>query len=245
MSSTAEPAPTCAVVIPTYNERETLPHLIRQLMEIVGVRVLVVDDGSPDGTGDIAERLGLTHPGRIDVMHRPGRGGLGSAYIQGMQRALTFGTDLIAQMDADLSHDVRYLPALIAATSTADLVIGSRYVPGGGVSNWSQRRRMLSRFANRYVRVVTGMDVRDATAGYRCWRRTTLEQLPLAALKSNGYSFQVEMLWETVRRGLKVAEVPIVFVERAQGVSKLNSATILESVWLPWRLRSGKTPGGT
>lgn len=235
-----EPGPTCSVVIPTYNERETLPHLIRQLMEIAGVRVLVVDDGSPDGTGEIAERLGDTFPGRVDVMHRAGRGGLGAAYIAGMQRALTFQTQLVAQMDADLSHDVRYLPALIAGATTADLAIGSRYVPGGGISNWSLDRRILSRFANLYVRVVTGLRVRDTTAGYRCWRRETLLQLPLSELKSNGYSFQVEMLWETVRRGLRVVEVPIVFVERAQGRSKLNWKTIFESVWLPWRLRRGK-----
>ena len=243
MPPTAEAVPTCAIVIPTYNERETLPQLIRQLMEVSGVRVLVVDDGSPDGTGEIAERLGASHPGRIDVMHRPGRGGLGSAYIQGMQRALTWDTDLIAQMDADLSHDVRYLPALIAATSGADLAIGSRYVPGGGVSNWSLDRRVLSRFANSYVRIVTGLSVRDATAGYRCWRRATLMQLPLDTLKSNGYSFQVEMLWETLRRGMRVVEVPIVFVERAQGRSKLNWKTILESIWLPWRLRLGEHDG--
>ena len=243
--STVDPIRTCAVVIPTYNERETLPHLIRQLMEIEGVRVLVVDDGSPDGTGEIGERLASTFPGRIEVMHRVGRGGLGSAYIEGMQRALTYHTDLIAQMDADLSHDVRYLPAMIAATADADLVIGSRYVPGGGVSNWSLDRRVLSRFANFYVRVVTGLGVRDATAGYRCWRRSTLLQLPLTRLKSNGYSFQVEMLWETVSRGLRVAEVPIVFVERAQGRSKLNRATIIESIWMPWRLRRAKARDAT
>jgi dolichol-phosphate mannosyltransferase len=233
--------PTCAVIIPTYNERETLPHLIRQLMEFPSVRVLVVDDGSPDGTGQIAENLSSTFPGRIEVMHRPRPAGLGSAYIDGMQHALAYQTDLIAQMDADLSHDVRYLPDLIAASSTADLVIGSRYVPGGGVSNWSLDRRLLSRFANFYVRAVTGLRVRDATAGYRCWRRDTLRQLPLERLKSSGYSFQVEMAWETVRRGFRVAEVPIVFVERTQGRSKLNWPVILESIWLPWRLRRGRT----
>jgi dolichol-phosphate mannosyltransferase len=234
---------TCSVVIPTFNERDSLPLLIGQLMDVPGVRVLVVDDGSPDGTGEIADQLAATFPGRVDVMHRGRRGGLGSAYIEGMQLALTFQTDLVAQMDADLSHDVRYLPALIAATATADLAIGSRYVPGGGVSNWSRDRQALSRFANTYVRIVTGLSVRDATAGYRCWRRATLLQLPLTKLKSNGYSFQVEMLWETVRRGLRVVEVPIVFVERAQGRSKLNWATILESIWLPWRLRLGGHDG--
>src|SRR5688500_16201239 len=171
-------------------------------MEFPSVRVLVVDDGSPDGTGQIADNLSSTFPGRLDVVRRPGPAGLGSAYIAGMQRALGYQTDLIAQMDADLSHDVRYLPDLIAASAAADLVIGSRYVPGGGVSNWSLDRRLLSRFANFYVRTVTGLRVRDATAGYRCWQRDALKQLPLARLKSSGYSFQVEMVWETVRRGL-------------------------------------------
>lgn len=210
-------------------------------MEFPSVRVLVVDDGSPDGTGQIAENLSATFPGRLEVMHRPRPAGLGSAYIDGMQHALAYQTDLIAQMDADLSHDVRYLPDLIAASSTADLVIGSRYVPGGGVSNWSLDRRLLSRFANFYVRAVTGLRVRDATAGYRCWRRETLRRLPLERLKSSGYSFQVEMAWETVRRGFRVAEVPIVFVERTQGRSKLNWPVILESIWVPWRLRRSRT----
>jgi dolichol-phosphate mannosyltransferase len=214
-------------------------------MELPGVRVLVVDDGSPDGTGQIAENLSSAFPGRIEVMHRPRPAGLGSAYIDGMQHALAYQTDLIAQMDADLSHDVRYLPDLVAAASTADLVIGSRYVPGGGVSNWSLDRRLLSRFANFYVRAITGLRVRDATAGYRCWRRETLRQLPLERLKSSGYSFQVEMAWETVRRGLRVAEVPIVFVERTQGRSKMNWPVILESIWLPWRLRRSQMTGRT
>jgi glycosyltransferase involved in cell wall biosynthesis len=162
-----------------------------------------------------------------------------------MQRALTFGTDLVAQMDADLSHDVRYLPHLIAATATADMVIGSRYVPGGGVSNWPLDRRLLSRFANFYVRTVTGLDIRDATAGYRCWRREALMALPLAALKSSGYSFQVEMAWEAVQHGFLVAEVPIVFVERAQGASKLNRSAIVESMLLPWRLRHKRANDGS
>jgi dolichol-phosphate mannosyltransferase len=231
---------TCAVVVPTYNERQSLPVLIRQLMDIRGVRVLVVDDASPDGTGRIAEDLAGMFPDRIEVMHRPGRSGLGSAYVDGMQRALAYETDLIAQMDADLSHDARYLPDLIARSSAADLVIGSRYVPGGGVSNWSLDRRLLSRFANSYVRVITGLDVRDATAGYRCWRRETLAALPLARLKSSGYSFQVEMVWEAVQRGFRVAEVPIVFVERVEGRSKLNWPAIVESMWLPWRLRRAR-----
>jgi dolichol-phosphate mannosyltransferase len=228
------------VVIPTFNERENLPIVVSQLMQLPRVRVLVVDDGSPDGTGDIADGLAAQFPGRVDVLHRTERRGLGSAYIEGMQRALLSDTDLVAQMDADLSHDVRYLPDMIAATASADLVIGSRYVPGGGVSNWPINRRLLSRFANIYVRVVTGLRIEDATAGYRCWRRETLHALPLSALTSSGYSFQVEMAWETVQRGLRVVEVPIVFVERARGYSKLNRSVVVESALLPWRLRRRK-----
>ena len=225
------------MVIPTFNERENLPILVSQLMQLPAVRVLVVDDGSPDGTGQVADSLAATFPGRVDVLHRTERRGLGSAYIEGMQRALKTDTDLVAQMDADLSHDVRYLPDLIAATAGADLVIGSRYVPGGGVSNWPLNRRLLSRFANVYVRIVTRLRIEDATAGYRCWRRETLLALPLSTLKSSGYSFQVEMAWETVERGFRVVEVPIMFVERAQGHSKLNRSVIFESALLPWRLR--------
>ena len=224
-------------MVPTFNERENLPILISQLMQLPALRVLVVDDGSPDGTGQIADNLAATFPGRMDVLHRTDRRGLGSAYIEGMQRALKTDTDLVAQMDADLSHDVRYLPDLIAATAGADLAIGSRYVPGGGVSNWPLRRRLLSRFANIYVRIVTGLRIQDATAGYRCWRRQALEAMPLSTLKSSGYSFQVEMVWEAVQHGLRVVEVPIVFVERTQGRSKLNRAVMFESALLPWRLR--------
>ena len=232
------------MVIPTFNERENLPILVSQLMQLPAVRVLVVDDGSPDGTGQIADGLMAKFPGRVDVLHRPERRGLGSAYIEGMQRALKTDTDLVAQMDADLSHDVRYLPDLIAATAGADLVIGSRYVPGGGVSNWPLHRRLLSRFANIYVRIVTRLRIQDATAGYRCWRRETLLALPLSTLKSSGYSFQVEMAWETVERGLRVVEVPIVFVERTQGRSKLNHSVMLESALVPWRLRRRHAPPG-
>lgn len=229
--------PICTVVIPTFNERETLPPLVNQLMAISGIRVLVVDDASPDGTGEIANGLGSTFPGRVDVLHRPARGGLGSAYIEGMQRALTQGSALIAQMDADLSHDVRYLPDLMAATANADLVIGSRYVPGGGVSNWSFLRERLSRFANIYVRWITGLPVKDATAGYRCWRREILMQIPLSKLVSNGYAFQVEMAWEAFQRGLRIKEVPIVFVERHHGRSKLTWFVVFESMLVPWKLR--------
>ena len=230
--------PTCTVVIPTFNERHNLPVLVEQLMKIPGASVLVVDDASPDGTGQVAEQLRSTFGDRVHVIHRTGRGGLGSAYVAGMQWALAHGaSDAIVQMDADLSHDARYLPDLLSAIRDADLAIGSRYVRGGRVSDWPMSRQLLSRFANRYVHLITRLPVEDCTAGYRCWRREALAQMPLQTLVSNGYAFQVEMTWEAVRRGLSVTEVPIVFFERKLGRSKLTWAMVLESVLLPWRLR--------
>ncbi len=228
----------CTVVIPTFNERENLPVLVRQIMDVAGTKVLVVDDASPDGTGAVAEDLKAVYGGRIDVLHRSGRAGLGTAYVAGMQRALAGGAAIVAQMDADLSHDVGYLPGMIAATENADLVIGSRYVTGGGVANWSKNREWLSRFANQYVRRVTGIPIVDCTAGYRCWRREALQRLPLGSLVSNGYAFQVEMTWEAHRRGMRLAEVPIVFHERRHGRSKLSWSVVFESMLLPWRLRT-------
>lgn len=225
-------------MIPTFNERENLPVLVGQIMNVPHTRVLVVDDASPDGTGEVAEGLRSTHGERIDVVHRAGRAGLGTAYVAGMQRAIATGADVVAQMDADLSHDVAYLPAMIAAADHAELVIGSRYVPGGGVANWSRNREWLSRFANQYVRLITGIPVVDCTAGYRCWRREALQRLPLDSLVSNGYAFQVEMTWEAYRRGMRLTEVPIVFHERRHGRSKLSWAVVFESMVLPWRLRS-------
>lgn len=229
---------TCTVVIPTFNERDNLPVLVRQIMDVPNAKVMVVDDASPDGTGEVAEELKAAYGERIDVLHRSRRAGLGTAYIAGMQRAVAAGADIVAQMDADLSHDVSYLPAMIDATQRADLVIGSRYVPGGGVANWSKNREWLSRFANQYVRLITGMPIVDCTAGYRCWRREALQRLPLGSLVSNGYAFQVEMTWEAHRRGMRLAEVPIVFHERRHGRSKLSWAVVFESMVLPWRLRS-------
>lgn len=225
-------------MIPTFNERENLPVLVRQIMDVPNTKVLVVDDASPDGTGLVAEDLKSVYGHRIDVLHRPGRAGLGTAYVAGMQRAVAAGADIVTQMDADLSHDVAYLPAMIAATQHADLVIGSRYIPGGGVANWSRNREWLSRFANQYVRFITGIPIVDCTAGYRCWRREALHRLPLASLVSNGYAFQVEMTWEAHRRGMRLAEVPIVFHERRHGRSKLSWSVVFESMLLPWRLRS-------
>ena len=224
------------VVIPTYNERANLPVLIAGLLVHDGVRVLVVDDQSPDGTGDIADRLALEHPGRIGVLHRTGKRGFGRSYIDGMKQALNEPVDVVCQMDADLSHDPRQLPDLIAATAHADVVIGSRYIPGGAIVNWPTRRRVLSRVANVYIRTVTQLRARDCTSGYRCWRREAMAGMPLDAFFSDGYSVLVEMLFVASRRGCRIAEVPITFVERREGESKVSRAVLIESAVTPWRL---------
>jgi dolichol-phosphate mannosyltransferase len=224
------------VVIPTYNEYANLPVLVAGLMVHEGVRVLVVDDQSPDGTGDLAESLKTTYPGRIEVLHRTARRGFGRSYIDGMKQALTEPVDVLCQMDADLSHDPTQLPALIAATAQADVVIGSRYVPGGAIVNWPLRRRVLSRVANIYIRFVTRLKARDCTSGYRCWRPAAMASLPLDAFLSDGYSFLVEMLYEAAQRGCRIAEVPITFVERREGESKVSRAVLIESAITPWRL---------
>jgi dolichol-phosphate mannosyltransferase len=237
-------ATTALVIVPTYNERENLPVLITQLMQQPNVTVLVVDDDSPDHTGAVADALAARHPGRIEVMHRTGNRGLGRSYIDGIQtvRARGSGVDVICQMDADLSHDPSRLPALIAATDHADIVIGSRYVPGGAIVNWPRRRRMLSRFANTYIRLVTRLSARDCTSGYRCWRRDALASIPIAHFTSEGYSFLVEMLYAAAAARLRFAEVPITFVERRLGESKLTRAVLVESMITPWRLVGSRRP---
>ena len=229
-------APTALVVVPTYNERDNLPLLVAGLMLHPNVRLLVVDDASPDGTGALADEIAARHAGRISVMHRTGVRGLGRSYIDGLKHALEEPVDLICQMDADLSHDPAQLPGLIAAAAHADVVIGSRYVPGGTIVNWPMRRRLLSRFANMYVRAVTRVSARDCTSGYRCWRREALAAMPLDRFISDGYSFLVEMLYVAQRRGSRISEVPITFVERRLGESKLSGAVLIESAVAPWRL---------
>ena len=224
------------VIIPTYNERENLPALLDQLMEIDGLRVLIVDDSSPDGTGAIADAFAAANRARVQVLHRTGKRGLGLSYIDGIYVALRTDATHILQMDADLSHNPADIPRLLAATERADFAIGSRYVPGGRIENWPPHRRMLSAFANRYIRAITRLTIRDCTSGFRCWRREALERLPLASIRSNGYSFIVEVAWEASRAGLRCGEVPITFVERRRGASKLSGGVIVESALLPWRL---------
>ena len=228
--------PLTLVIVPTYNERQNLHVVAEQLMRLPAVRLLVVDDQSPDGTGEIADDLAARYPGRIDVMHRTGRRGLGRSYLDGFRAALATPADFICQMDSDLSHDPSHLPALVAAAGDADLVLGSRYVPGGAIVNWPMRRQLLSRVANTYIRTVTRLQVRDCTTGYRCWRRATLAALPLDHIVSDGYSFLIETLYMAARRRFRIGEVPITFVERRLGESKLSRAVLVESVLTPWRL---------
>jgi dolichol-phosphate mannosyltransferase len=228
------------VVVPTYNERDNLPALVPELLRIPDLQIMIVDDGSPDGTGEEADRQAQEHPGRIHVMHRQGARGLGLSYVDGIRAALRLGATHVCQMDADFSHDPAELPRLIEAAADADLVIGSRYVPGGRLRNWPRRRLLLSAFANRYVRAITGLPVRDCTSGFRCWRHSLLARLPLDRIRSDGYAFQVEMAWEARRAGARLVEVPITFVERRQGASKLSGRVIAESALLPWRLLAGR-----
>lgn len=224
------------VVVPTYNERENLPRLVAALLPIDALQVLVVDDGSPDGTGDVADDLAAASAGRVRVLHRTGARGLGRSYVDGMRLALEGDATHVCQMDADCSHDPADVPRLLAAAAQADLVVASRYVPGGSVQNWPAHRRALSAFANWYVRAITRLPAFDATSGFRCWRRELLARLPLDRIVSNGYAFQVEMLWEAHAAGGRIVEIPITFVERRTGVSKMSGGVIAESVWLPWRL---------
>lgn len=225
------------VLVPTYNERENLPLVVAGVLAHPDTRILVLDDGSPDGTGAVADRLASEPGGRVSVMHRTGVRGLGRSYLDGFRAALASDVELVCQMDADLSHDPAFLPALMAvARSGADLVIGSRYVAGGRVENWPVHRVMLSGFANTYIRTVTGLRVRDCTSGFRCWRREALARLPLDEIASDGYSFLVEVAFQAAAAGLRIAESPIVFVERRQGASKLSGSVLLESLLTPWRL---------
>jgi dolichol-phosphate mannosyltransferase len=227
---------TALVIVPTYNERDNVPPLVDALLAHDGVGVLVVDDNSPDGTGAVADDVAARHARRVSVLHRTTDRGFGRSYVDGIRQALCGPVDLIVQMDADFSHDPARVPALLAASAGADVVIGSRYVAGGGIRNWSTRRRLLSRFANMYVRAVTGLQAGDCTSGFRCWRRDALAALPLDQFVSDGYSFLVEMLFVAAQQGRRIAEVPITYVERREGESKMSHGVILESAITPWRL---------
>ncbi len=227
------------VVLPTYNERPNIAKITEGILAHDFTRLLVVDDGSPDGTGQIADELAAASGGRMEVFHRRGPRGLGLAYVDGLKRALGTDADAICQMDADLSHDPKYLPAMAAGLETHDLAIGSRYLHGVSVVNWPLHRIALSAFANRYIRAVTGLAPSDCTSGYRAWRREALARVPLDRMRANGYAFLTEMLFQASHLGCRITEVPIVFVERAEGYSKVSSHVLAESLWTPWRLILG------
>ena len=217
------------VCLPTYNERDNVERMVRALGEH-DVRVLVIDDNSPDGTGEIADRLAaeLDH---VDVLHRPRKEGLGPAYLAGFQRALADGAELVLEMDCDFSHDPADVPRLIAATQEADLVIGSRNVAGGSVRNWGPLRRFVSAGGSWYARVVLGVPIRDLTAGFKCYRRAVLERIELDTITAKGYAFQIETTYRTLQSGFEVLELPVAFVDREAGGSKMSKAIVLEAVW--------------
>jgi dolichol-phosphate mannosyltransferase len=219
------------VVVPTFNEKDNLERIVGRLRRAVpGADVLIVDDGSPDGTGEIADRLAAADP-QVRVLHRAEKLGLGAAYLAGFRWGLDRDYDALVEMDADGSHQPEQLPALLAALDGADLVLGSRWVPGGSVVNWPTRRRLLSRGGNAYVRLALGFGVRDATGGFRAFRRATLEDLTIETVASHGYCFQVDLAWRASSRGFTVVEVPIEFVERELGVSKMSGAIVREALW--------------
>ncbi|HEX6754041.1 MAG TPA: polyprenol monophosphomannose synthase [Solirubrobacterales bacterium] len=236
------PAGPAWLVLPTYNEVENIEAFVAAVRAELppSARVLIVDDNSPDGTGKVADRLAAGDPG-IAVLHRPRKEGLGPAYIAGFRRALGEGAGLVLEMDSDFSHDPSYLPALLRASERADLVIGSRYVPGGEVGDWSALRRAISRGGSAYARLVLGLSVRDLTGGFKCFRREVLETIDLDAVRSRGYAFQVEMTYRAIQLGFDVAEVPIVFHERREGSSKMGHAIVAEAAWRVPLLRFGRS----
>jgi dolichol-phosphate mannosyltransferase len=225
-------------ITPTYNEADNLETFARALFDAVpDANLLVVDDASPDGTGAIADRLAGSDP-RVSVIHRSSKLGIGSAYIEGFRFGLRHGYDVLVQIDTDLSHDPKHLPAMVAKIeSGADVVLGSRNIPGGGVEGWGLGRHVLSKGGSLYSRAILGLPIRDLTSGYKAWRRSVLEAIDLSSIRSEGYSFQIEMTWRALSRGFSVVEVPIMFVDRRAGKSKMSRAIFAEAIALVWKLR--------
>ncbi|MCK4223577.1 MAG: polyprenol monophosphomannose synthase [candidate division Zixibacteria bacterium] len=225
------------VIIPTYNERENIERIIPLVLEKdPSIHVLIVDDGSPDGTGQIADSMSKEND-RIFVIHRKNKSGLGTAYITGFKFALERGYDFIFEMDCDFSHDPKYIPHFLETVQDVDLVLGSRYISGVNVINWPMSRLLLSYYANVYSRIITGLPVKDATGGFKCYRREVLEAIDLDKVKSNGYSFQIEMSFRAWKKGFKIKEIPIVFEDRKEGQSKMSKKIVREAIWMVWRLR--------
>lgn len=235
----SEPAgPRALIIVPTYNERGNVEEVVRHFLPpLPGGEILFVDDNSPDGTGAVIDELAAADP-RVHVLHRPGKLGLGTAYLDGFRWGLARGFDFLLEMDADFSHDPSYLPGMLArARAGADVVVGSRYVAGGGTRNWGVGRKLISRGGSLYARTVLGVRLRDLTSGFICYRRSALEAIDLDAITSNGYSFQIEMKFRALERGLTVVETPIVFVDRRIGQSKMSRKIFVEAMTKVWRLR--------
>jgi dolichol-phosphate mannosyltransferase len=227
------------IVIPTYNERDNIARLASQVLaQGEGIELLVVDDNSPDGTGELVEQMAAADP-RIHVLHRSGKLGLGSAYREGFRVALQLGAEYIFEMDADFSHDPAMIPLFLDKIKECDVVIGSRYLHGVSVVNWPIRRLILSYAANVYTRIVTGLQISDCTGGFKCFRRQVLEAIDLGKIRSDGYSFQIEMNFRCVERGFRVGEVPIIFIDRHAGTSKMSKKIVREAVVMVWKLKLG------
>ncbi len=230
------------VITPTFNERGNIPRILESINRTVKgiknwhIELLVDDDNSPDGTGEIADRIATENP-RVHVIHRPGKQGLGQAYITGFKYALEKSYDLIFEMDADFSHDPKYIKDFLETISEADLVLGSRYLNGVNVVNWPISRLLLSWFANLYVRWITGLPVRDTTGGFKCFKKEILQNINLDKIHSNGYSFQIEMTFRAWKKGFKIKEIPIIFIDRRSGHSKMSKKIMWEAIWMVWRLR--------
>jgi dolichol-phosphate mannosyltransferase len=225
------------VVVPTYNEAVNLPSIVPQILaQDPRLDVLIVDDNSPDGTGELADQMAAAD-GRVHVMHRPGKGGLGKAYLAGFRWALERDYELVFEMDADFSHDPKFLTDFLRAAEEADLVIGSRYKTGVNVINWPISRLLLSLGANQYARWITGMDIMDSTGGFKCFHRRVLETIDFDRVRSNGYSFQIEMSFRAWKKGFRLMEIPIVFTDRVEGQSKMNKRIMREAIWMVWWLR--------
>jgi len=225
------------VIIPTYNEMENLPRIVPAVLnQDDRLSILIVDDNSPDGTGQLADEMAEGNPS-IHVLHRPGKAGLGKAYLAGFKWALEHEYDRVFEMDADFSHDPKYLPKFLEATEKADLVLGSRYISGVNVINWPMTRLLLSYFANVYARLVTGMPVRDATGGFKCFRREVLEAIDLDNVRSNGYAFQIEMSFRVWKKGFTIREIPIIFTDREHGQSKMSKGIVREAILMVPKLR--------
>ncbi|MCU0606756.1 MAG: polyprenol monophosphomannose synthase [Candidatus Edwardsbacteria bacterium] len=227
----------CLVIIPTYNEKDNIPVIAGQVLaRDPAIELLVIDDNSPDGTGRILDEM-AARDRRVHVIHRPGKMGLGTAYVTGFKWALAHQYELVCEMDADFSHPPATINVFLDRIKDHDLVIGSRYIAGINVVNWPLKRLLLSYFANIYARIITGVPVRDLTAGFKCYRRTVLEAINLDRIKSNGYAFQIEMHFNAYYKGFKLLEVPIIFEERRMGQSKMNKKIVYEAVWMVWRLQ--------